>query len=126
TEEAQNLWEARLETLPELYRLEHVTLFFALGVQPAELLKRIKRGNETVVVIDTIRNLLGLEDEKDNSEIARVLNPYVIAARTKGQTLICNHHLSKGVAHNGEGITGGHVFLGVLNLVIELHFHADQ
>src|SRR5207253_1762830 len=27
TEEAQNLWEARLETLPERYRLEHVTLF---------------------------------------------------------------------------------------------------
>ena len=120
TEEPRNVWEARLENLPGSYNLNHVTISFGLGKTPNEILDRIKSGNETVVVIDTIRNLLGLHDEKDNSEVARAMIPYIAATRQKGQTPIFVHHDKKSGGDDGRGITGGHAFLGVVNIAIEL------
>jgi hypothetical protein len=77
-------------------------------------------GDETLVVLDTVRNLLGLRDEKDNSEVARALIPFIAAGRNKGQTLIAVTHDRKGGGEHGEGIAGGHAFLGVVDIAIEL------
>jgi len=120
TEEPRGVWEARLDLLPESYTLKHVTIRFALGMTPQEILDRIKKGPETVVVIDTVRNLLGLHDEKDNSEVARAMIPYIAATRQKGQTPIFVHHDKKSGGEDGRGITGGHAFLAVVNIAIEL------
>jgi DNA repair protein RadA/Sms len=72
------------------------------------------------VVLDTVRNLLGLRDEKDNSEVARALIPFIAAGRNKGQTLIAVHHDRKGGSDHGEGIAGGHAFLGAVDIAIEM------
>jgi DNA repair protein RadA/Sms len=72
------------------------------------------------VVLDTVRNLLGLRDEKDNSEVARALIPFIAVGRQKGQTLIAVHHDRKGGGDHGEGIAGGHAFLGAVDIAIEL------
>jgi len=94
TEEPESVWDARMRELPENY--SHVTLYYGLGVKPAEILNRIKKGDETVVNIDTVRNLLGLRDETDNSEIARAMNPYIAVARDHNKTLVFLHHNRKG------------------------------
>ena len=120
TEEPRGGWEARLDLLPESDTLKHVTIRFALGMTPQEILDRIKRGPETVAVIDTVRNLLGLLDESNNSEVARAMIPYIAATRQKGQTPIFVHHDNKSGGEDGRGITGGHAFLGVVNIAIEL------
>jgi AAA domain/Toprim domain len=118
SEEPESVWKARLRELPAQYN--HVTLFYGLGLTQPELLARIRQGQETVVIIDTIRNLLGLRDEKDNSEVARVLIPFIAACREGEKTLIVVHHDRKGGGEHGEGITGGHAFLGAVDIALEL------
>ncbi len=98
-----------------------VTLCFALGVDPSNILKRIKDGDESVVVIDTVRNLLGIKDESDNSEISRAMIPYVATARDREKTLIFGHHERKAGGNYGTGITGGHAFLGIVDIGTELN-----
>jgi hypothetical protein len=122
TEEPRGVWEARLELkrLPETYALNHITICYGLGMTPDQILNRITGGNETVVVIDTIRNLLGLHDESNNSEVARAMIPYIAATREKGKTPVFVHHDKKSGGEDGRGITGGHAFLGVVNIAIEL------
>jgi len=118
TEEPQSIWEARLAQLSEGW--DHVTLVFALGAERKAILETIKQSTATVVVIDTVRSLLGLRDETDNSEVARVLNPFIAACRQSDMTLLLLHHIRKGGGQHGEGITGGHAFLGVVDLALEL------
>ncbi len=120
TEEPESVWKVRMQELPETYG--HVTLYYGLGVKPAEILNRIKKGDETVVNIDTVRNLLGIRDETDNSEVARAINPYIATARESDKTLIALHHIRKGGGEHGEGITGGHAFLGVVDIALEIKF----
>ncbi len=118
TEEPESIWAARLHRLPGDWR--HVRLLFGLGLDPAAILARIKSGTESVVIVDTVRNLLGLQDETNNSEVARVLAPFVAAARAGNKTLILLHHVRKGGGEHGEGITGGHAFLGIVDVGLEI------
>jgi predicted ATP-dependent serine protease len=118
TEEPRGAWDARMQKLPTVY--DHVTLYYGLGAMPEEILDRLRTGEETVVVLDTIRNLLGLRDETNNSEVARALIPFITASRSKTQTLIAVHHDRKGGGEHGEGIAGGHAFLGAVDIAIEL------
>jgi hypothetical protein len=119
TEEPESVWKARLKMLQATF--DHVTLVFGLGLEQAELLDRIRRGvGESVVIVDTLRNLLGLRDESDNSEVARALIPFITASRDKAMTLIGVHHDRKGGGDHGEGISGGHAFLGAVDIALEL------
>jgi hypothetical protein len=124
TEEAEVLWKARLIALPPLY--DHVTLIYALGMTRDEIVQRIREGQETVVIIDTVRNLLGLKDETDNSEVARCLNPVIATARMSQKTFIAVHHSRKGGGEHGEGITGAHAFMGVVDIALEIIREANN
>jgi len=118
TEESESLWKARLRLLPKAY--DHVTLVCAMGMTADEISKRIRDGQETVVIIDTVRNLLDLKDETNNSEVARTLNPVIAAARTTEKTFIAIHHSRKGGGEHGEGIAGAHAFMGVVDIALEI------
>jgi hypothetical protein len=128
TEEPRSIWTVRLARLAaaaglaegDRAALTRLTVVFALGSDPEVLLTRALRGHEAVVVLDTLRNLLPLRDETDNSEIARALNPWIAAARAAGKTLIVAHHLRKGGGEHGEGIAGGHALLGTFDMALEL------
>jgi len=61
-----------------------------------------------------------LRDETDNSEVARALIPYIAACRIAGKTFIPLHHDRKGGGEHGEGISGGHAFLGVVDIALEI------
>jgi len=120
TEEPETVWEVRLASLPGGWG--HMEIVFALGIEPEGILAEIQGSQDSVIVIDTVRNLLAIQDENDNSEVARVLNPYIVACRGKGATLILAHHLRKRGGEHGEGITGGHAFLGVVDIALEIGF----
>jgi len=120
TEEPESVWGERLAALGGAW--EHMTLAFALGAGQDAVLARILSGRETVIIIDTVRNLLGLRDETDNSEVARMLNPVITACRKFEKTLILAHHLRKAGGEHGTAITGGHAFLGVVDVALEVGF----
>lgn len=120
TEEPQSVWVARKTVLPPGCDFDHMTILLGLGITPNEIIARIQAGNESVVVFDTVRNLLQLQDESNNSEVARALIPYITAARSGGKTLIALHHERKGGGEHGEGIAGAHAFLGLFDIALEL------
>jgi AAA domain len=118
TEEPKSVWQARLLKLPPTF--SHVSLFFGLGVQPEKIFERIKGAPETVFILDTIRNLLGLGDETDNSAMARALIPYIAVTREQEKTIFFLHHDRKGGGEHGEGIAGAHAFLAVVDIALEI------
>jgi len=72
------------------------------------------------VIVDALRNLLRLQDERDNSEVARVVNPWIADARAAEKTFVAAHHTRKGGGEHGEGISGGHAFLGLVDIALEV------
>jgi DNA repair protein RadA/Sms len=118
TEESRQVWRKRIRSLGTWPT--GMCLVFGLGAPRDDLLAVVGAAHESVVVIDTIRNLLGMKDENDNSEVARVINPWVAACRAGGKTLILSHHMRKGGGDHGEGIAGGHALLGAVDVGLEL------
>lgn len=123
TEEPQSLWEARVKAVaarqPDVPWID-LAVVFGLGADRADLSARAFDGPEPIVVLDAARNLLGISDENDNSAVARVLNPWVAAARAAEKTLVVAHHQRKGGGEHGEGIAGGHAFLGIFDIALEV------
>lgn len=117
TEEPQRIWAARLQNLP--LGFDTLDLVFALGMTAPDIKEVIASGDDDVVVIDTIR-LLGFNDEKDNSEIFRVLAPIIKVCRDGDKTCVFAHHNRKGGGEYGEAASGGHVFLGIVDIGIEV------
>ena len=119
TEEPEQVWRLRLQTRPPAVP-EALTLVFALlaGVEAVE--SRVAAGSEQVVVVDTTRNVLGLEDEKDNSAIARTIGPLISTCRLGDKTLVLAHHHVKAGGEHGRGIAGGHAFLGIVDVALEI------
>ena len=120
TEEPRSIWAHRLASSPD-DAWRGMRLIFALGSDRLAIMERMRVGTETIVVLDALRNL-GLIpfDECDNTEVARQLNPWIAAARKHQKTLILTHHMRKGAGEHGEGIAGGHAFLGIVDIALEL------
>ena len=118
TEEPVTIWQHRLKAWAGDWSQLHVA--FALGADPDLLRKVAREGEATVVVVDALRNLLRLKDENDNSEIARVVNPWIVDARAAEKTLVLAHHQRKGGGDHGEGIAGGHALMGAFDVPIEV------
>ena len=118
TEEPRLAWEERLKELPGAW--ERVNVVFALGADlRAEFLAVLAAGDETVVIIDTVR-LLRLQDENNNSEVNLALTPLIALCRERGQTLILSHHTKKAGGEFGVAAAGGHAFLGIVDVGLEL------
>jgi hypothetical protein len=97
-----------------------LTIVFALASPPEVIFQRAFARDEQIVIIDTLRNLINLGDETDNSRIAATLNPWVATARQFNKTIIVAHHMRKGSGQHGEGIAGGHAMLGVFDVALEV------
>ena len=118
TEEPESVWTARLSKLPVGF--ENVDLVYAMGAKAEEILAAIKDGADDVVILDTIR-LLQLQDENANAEINIALTPFITVCRQKDSTLVLSHHTRKGSGEHGEAAAGGHAFLGIVDVALELH-----
>ena len=117
TEEPRTIWEARLGTFAGGF--DNVELIFAIGAGRSTIQQLIENGDEDVVVVDTLR-LLMLADENDNSIINRELTPLIAVCRAGGQTIVIGHHNRKGGGDHGEAAAGGHAFLGIVDVGLEL------
>ncbi len=118
SEESVVVWRARLRDRPGDW--QGLVVVFAIGADPAALLEEAFAGTEDVVIVDSLRGLLGIQDEKDNSELVRRLNPWVARAREAGRTLIGLHHMRKSLGEHGTGIAGGGGMLGVFDIALEV------
>jgi hypothetical protein len=113
------MWRMRLKQRPGPWA--GMRLVFGYGAGSTLLLERMKRGTESVVILDTIRGLGVLpSDECDNGAIAGALAPWIRAARQGNKLLILSHHMRKGGGEHGEGISGAHALLGTVDIALEI------
>lgn len=117
TEEAQELWEMRL---PKNEDWSGLTLIESFGKPISEMLEEISVAPEQIIVVDTLRNILRFKNENDNSEIPEKMEPWITACRDANKTFLGLHHENKEGGEHGRGVTGGHAFLGIVDIVIEL------
>ncbi|MGH2775631.1 MAG: AAA family ATPase [Actinomycetota bacterium] len=118
TEEPELVWQHRINAEPEIWR--NVTFVFAIGAGAAVAVEEAFSGDESIVVIDTIRNVIGFENENDNAEIPRVLNPFIARAREEARTLLMTHHANKVGGAHGRGIAGAGALFGVVDSALEI------
>ena len=114
--------EALLLTVREAAKLLRISPNLAYELVAQGRLPHIAwlaEGHHQIVVIDTVR-LLGFKDENDNSALAAQLFPFIDACREGGKTLILLHHTRKGGGDHGEAIAGGHAFLALVDIGIEI------
>ena len=97
----------------------HIDVVFALGGNPEDINSLIIADKAEAVVVDTAR-LLGIADENDNPLIHRTLAPLIAACRRSGKTLVLVHHTRKAGGSYGEGVSGGHAFSAIVDVVIEI------
>lgn len=123
TEESKAVWVKRMKKRKEgLGRSfpRGCRVYMGLGMLPADLLSEMQYADEPIVVVDTLRALLQPKDETDNSEMARVLTPWIKKQRDLDKTLIFLHHARKGGGSFGEAAAGGHAIVGLMDVILEL------
>jgi len=119
TEEARSIWDVRLAAAP-VGALDHVTLVYAIGLGAEGMLRRIVDGAETVIIIDTLRNLMGLEDESNNAQVALALVPFVGLCAQQHKTLIVTHVDRKSGGEHGREVAGAGAFIGAVDAVLTI------
>lgn len=117
-EEPPAIWGERIKDNVDAFN--HVRFMPALNAKVEAILKTIQTCEEEIIIVDTIRNLLQLKDENDNSEVVRKLVPIIGAAQQQNKTLILTHHTRKGGGMYGEGAAGAGAFMGIVDVGLEI------
>ncbi|MEX0650185.1 MAG: bifunctional DNA primase/polymerase [Candidatus Andersenbacteria bacterium] len=120
SEEPEVVWARRLSEGEKNWEEIKLDIAFYIGIGSHSVAKFITETSAEVVIIDTVRNVIGGYDENDNSQVAAAINPVIKAARANNKTLILLHHMRKGGGDNGEGISGGHALFGAVDVGLEI------
>lgn len=79
-----------------------------------------------IVVIDSIRSLLRIENENDNSEVVAAVLPWVQLSQRTGITMILLHHTRKTGGDHGVGVAGGSGLLAPVDYIIQMERDKDD
>lgn len=120
SEEAEFLWLERARLLSGDWT--HVDIAGCPGAGPDAVQEFIMANEYTVTIVDTMRGVLNMADENDNSLLVRCLTPIIQAARARRVTLLLSHHLRKAPGENGLAIAGGGGLVGVVDRFLEVTY----
>jgi len=124
TEENRRVWRKRLRLRgPHVGKVPHITWDYAMGKYIAEkqyIINAVLRSDADVIIIDTVRSLLGIAEENEAGHVAQALIPYVKACGDSGKTLIVVHHERKAGGTFGQGLSGSQAFGGIVDTILEL------
>lgn len=118
TEEPESIWRDRGEA--GFPATDDFRLYFGMGMGWQKIADRINAGDENIAVIDTVRSLVALDDENDNSLVTKATTPIISAARQRGMSLLMTHHLRKTGGDYGTAISGAGAFAGIVDVLIEI------
>ncbi|MER3397753.1 MAG: hypothetical protein C4316_04315 [Chloroflexota bacterium] len=114
SEESAAIWGQRLARTGPVPNMQITP---AQGADPADILAHARAIPADVVIVDTIRNLLRV-DELDNARIATVLGEWEAALADRTRVYV--HHSRKGGGEHGEAVAGGFAFVGAVDRVLEI------
>lgn len=120
SEESGRIWTLRLKKLSHSEGLTNLTIVPALGATTADMMKLLDDRAPDVIIIDTLRSMLGVVDENDSAQMARGVEPWTEYSQRTGSTLIVLHHTRKSGGEHGEGVSGGHGLTASLDITLEM------
>jgi hypothetical protein len=118
TEEARSLWRARL--LRWRFHWPTVTLIFRSATPWSSLVTEIRQEHPDLVIIDTARAFLGIEDENDAGQWRTALDQPLLMARQDDAGFLFLHHLRKSGGEDGLGHAGNHALVAAVDVALEL------
>ena len=123
TEEPDSIWVDRAAMVDEIYDpvpWENLTLMDALSAPPKELLEKASELAEDIVIVDTIREVCGIESMKDDDAVHRAMGPWLRRLRDDHTTsiYIAQHRKAAGV--QGERVMGSVTLPAKFDIVLEL------
>jgi hypothetical protein len=123
TEEPDSVWADRADMFAEIYDpipWEHLTLVDALSASPAELLQVAADFDGDVVIVDTVREVCGIESMKDDDAVHRAMTPWLHALRDGDKTSIYIAQHRKAAGEQGERVMGSVTLPAKFDIVLEL------
>lgn len=73
-----------------------------------------------LVVLDTLTAWWHVENENDNSEVLRAVEPWLHLARASEASILLVHHTRKAGGEDGRGVRGGSSLVGAVDQIITL------
>ncbi len=142
-EESEDMWAERLQKLPDSENWDQMDYKSALGMTDKQMMALIHSHDGDpedwagdyalgevvgydIVILDTIRGLLNIENENDNSEITAKVKPWVALAQRTGITLIMLHHTRKSGGDFGQGFAGGTGGLALVDHLITMERDSEN
>jgi hypothetical protein len=123
TEENRRAWQYRLRR-ERLTMPPGIRMVFGRRLDSSDLLALATAADEDVIVIDTSRHLLRIDDENDNGKVAKALRPWVNLAEDGRTIAICHHENKTGGAH-GRGASGAGAWTSEPDWISELSVVGD-
>jgi phage terminase large subunit-like protein len=105
SEEPEDVWMDRI--------LRYDNWPVGLSIEPAIGLSRVAiyslmaSAEEDIIIVDTIRGVLSVSNENDNSEMVQVIKGCTAATVPHGKTPLLLHHQRKASGTDGRAIAGG-------------------
>ena len=115
SEEFELVWQLRTAILGLEPSGAHFKVVYALGLEPGVLLNRTVGGDEDIIIVDTIRTLLGVKSLANSDEVVAALKPWLNGVTKSGRTLVFGHHFTK----DKDTIAGGGGLLAAVDTVIK-------
>lgn len=124
TEEPKPLWRQRIERMG----LSHPNLLFAFPDSAnAEMwAERLRAIHADIIIVDTARTFLGINDENDPVLVHRALAPIVQLARQQDAALLVLHHRRKADGDEGTDHSGSHAYVGDADIAVTLKEDTDR
>ena len=123
SEEPDSVWADRADMCDEIYEpipWDNLTLVDALSGTPAELLVVAARFEGEVVIIDTVREVCGIESMRDDDAVHRAMSPWLRTLRDKGITSIYVAQHRKAAGEHGQRVMGSVTLPAKFDVVLEL------
>jgi hypothetical protein len=115
SEEFELVWKLRTQT----FRLEpggfHFQVVYALGEPVERLLQRVRQAREDIVVVDTIRTLLGVRSLANSDEVTMAIKLWLTATVGRSKSLLLLHHFNK----DGDTFAGGGGLLAAVDSLVK-------
>lgn len=125
TEESEVVWEYRTSNLPLAmrYALGHIEMVYCFEMSDKEILDEFasdETGAATVIVLDTIANILRFEDENNNAEVGEKMRRWLSVMRLREQTGVLLHHDNQRGGKGGRGIRGATAMLASVDVYLQI------
>lgn len=125
TEESEVVWEYRTSNLPAWmrYALTHIDMVYCFEMSDQEIMDEFaseETGEATVIVLDTISNIMRFEDENNNAEVGEKMRRWLSVMRLREQTGVLLHHDNQRGGKGGRGIRGATAMLASVDVYLQI------